>query len=423
MGTLTLTETDQRRADVLTRLVAKTITTTRAAQLLSITDRQVRRLRIGFLDRGLCSIAHGNRGRPPAGTTSVQTKERIRDLTGPDGPYHDFNVCHLRDQLAQEHRITIGRSTLQRLLQRQRSASPAPERKPPPQRSRRLRSGAAGMMVQIDGSYHDWLEGRAGKMCLMGAIDDANNQVLYLRFCRTETAGGYQRLFRHIGVHYGLPMSYYHDKHTILRSPKKATKEDELAGREPMSHVQQLLHALGIESIAAHSPQAKGRIERLWQTLQDRLIKEMRLDGINTMDQANDFLEAFIQRHNARFAFEAMDPSDAWVALLKGSDLDYLFGIEDLRTVKPDHTISFEGATLQITTASRTRNLVGQVISVRTNAEGDIFLYDAKRRLEYKPIVNPAKAPKPITLKEISCPKTDKTPLNAKQRGFLFARP
>ncbi|BDI32437.1 hypothetical protein CCAX7_44880 [Capsulimonas corticalis] len=191
-------------------------------------------------------------------------------------------------------------------------------------------------------------------------------------------------MFRAIAIEYGLPASYYHDKHTILRSPKKATIEDELAGQIPMSHVQKVLHDLGVESIAAHSPQAKGRIERLWSTFQDRLVKEMRLAGISTMEQANAFLPAFIAKHNAQFGIEAADPHSAFIVLEPDFDLDYYFSMQETRTVKADHTLSFEGKVYQITAASRSRSLAGQKVSVRVNPEGQLHLYDGKKRLDYR---------------------------------------
>ena len=444
MGTLTLNDQEQRRADVLTRLAAGAISAPRAGELLGVTARQVRRLRAAFKTGALASIPHGNKGREPAHKLSQITKEEVWRLAGPHGAYHDFNVCHLRDQLAKSHQIILGRSTLQRLLQQQRHPQQPPVSKAAPMRKRRLRSGAEGMMVQIDGSLHDWLEGRAPKMCLMGGIDDATNNVLHLRFYATETAAGYLRMFRAIGVAYGLPMSYYHDKHTILRSPKKASIADELEGLKPMSHIQKVLHDLGVESIAAHSPQAKGRVERLWQTLQDRLVKEMRLARIDTMEAANAFLPTFILEHNARFGLEAMDLNSAWVELEADSDLAYLFSMQETRVVKADHTLSFEGRTLQIRPASRSGSLCGQSISVRVTPEGETYLYDGKKRLEYRPVAQAvpassgrsqaplqkatlepgtdnAKQPATENAKHRAKPATTHKP-NAKQRAFIYAK-
>jgi hypothetical protein len=225
-------------------------------------------------------------------------------------------------------------------------------------------------------------------------------------------------------VNFGLPASYYHDKHTILRSPKKATVDDELAGMAPMSHVQKVLHDLGVNSIAAHSPQAKGRIERLWETLQDRLCKEMRLAQIKTLEQANLFLPQFIKEFNATFSRTPISEETEWVGMLPGADMDYLFSMQETRTVKPDHTISFEGQTFQIKASSRSRSLSGQTISVRTNPEGKTSLYDGKNRLQYslvseRPKVRQSAKPVKATLTNFQTT----TKLTPGRRAFIFAKP
>lgn len=240
-------------------------------------------------------------------------------------------------------------------------------------------------------------------------------------------------MFLEIAMLHGLPMSYYHDKHTILRSPKKATIEDDLDGITPMSHVQKVLHDLGVESIAAHSPQAKGRVERLWQTLQDRLVKEMRLAQVDTLEAANTFLPTFIARFNERFAIEAMDPNSAWVTLEADTDWDYYFSLQDTRIVKADHTLSFGGQVLQITARSRMRSLAGQSISVRTTSDHRLCLYDGTRRLEYtvlpaRPTTPAVRAASPEYQPEKYPTDTPGKPeastkkgLTAKQSAYLFA--
>jgi hypothetical protein len=250
-------------------------------------------------------------------------------LASQGGPYHDVNVCHLTDLLAERHDLNIGRSTLERLLKQRglrQSARPIQQAR---RHERRERKPAEGMLVQMDGSSHDWLEGRGPRLCLVGSVDDATSKALYLRFHESESQQAYLLLLRTTAIEYGLPMSVYHDKHTILRSPAKATIDDELAGRMPMSQVQRVLFELGVESIAAQSPQAKGRIERVWQTLQDRLLKEMRLAmrlaGVCTMEGANAFLPGFIARFNVRFGKEPREAEPVWVPLPEGLDVAYYF--------------------------------------------------------------------------------------------------
>jgi transposase len=192
METLTLTRSEQKTIDMLTRLAARQITVERTAELLGLSTRQVRRKLKRFVAEGVNAIPHGNRGRTPHNVLDPELCARIVKLAGKDGPYHRFNICHMRELLAVNDGIRIGRSTLHKLVYPKAIAS---DQTDPPQRGvvrrRRLRKAAAGMMVQIDGSPHDWLEGRGPRMCLMGAIDDADNRVLHLHFRANEDAAEY----------------------------------------------------------------------------------------------------------------------------------------------------------------------------------------------------------------------------------------
>jgi transposase InsO family protein len=250
--------------------------------------------------------------------------EHLAVLCGTGGKYHDFNVSHLRDLLERDEGIHLPRSTLSRLL---RVAGLRAPRLPRAEvkRMRRERKSAEGMMLQLDATPFDWLEGRGPRMALAAAVDDATSRVVYASFRPTEDQAGYLLMLRSIATTYGLPHLVYHDRHTILRSPKEPTLEDELAGRRPASQFQRVAAALGIKSIAALSPQAKGRIERLWRTLQDRLTKELRLASIDTLEEANLFLPAFLTSYNARFAQPARDPRSAWRTLGEEADLHYYF--------------------------------------------------------------------------------------------------
>jgi len=329
----------------------------------------------------------------------------------------------MQDVLAEHEDMRIGRSTLDRILketQLRRS-----KRKQPLKRRRRERKSAEGMLLQIDGSTHRWLEERGPKMCLIGAVDDATGKVLYLRFRPTEDQIGYLMLLQEIACRWGLPMAYYHDRHTILLSPKKATIDDELAGRKPMSQLQSVLDELGVESIAAHSPQAKGRIERLWGTLQDRLIKDLRLAGITTMEQANAALPVLIETYNNRFAKPAKDPAPVWVPLPENLDLNYYFSTREERVVLNDHTVAWYGKTLQLATGPLRANMAGRGVTVHTNAHGDIFCYYQKRSLTLKVIDAKAKTRPPIPIRKTKIqPDPEILKLRRrKQTNFIHAGP
>jgi hypothetical protein len=323
--------------------------------------------------------------------------------------------------LARDQEIHLARSTLSRLLFqyeiRPRQASGLELK-----RMRRERRSQEGAMLQIDGSPHDWLEGRGARMALLGAIDDATGKIIYGGFRPTEDQAGYLLMLRSIAQKLGLPQSLYHDRHTILRSPKEPTLEDELSGKPPQSQVQRVMSGLGISSIAALSAQGKGRVERLWRTLQDRLIKEMRLCEIKTIAQANDFLPAFIAAYNARFSQPARESTSAWRALPTGFDFDYTFATRTERVVKRDHTLQWQGECLQIIPEKTLPNLANQRISVHQTPEGAINLYAGERRLSYRVVETKeqrAKLNAPLRRTTVVDPQV-KAAADARRRGWLF---
>jgi len=419
MRTLTLNPKQQRRVELLTRLEDGVLDAGTAAEQLGVGARQARRLHARFRQEGMEAVIHGNTDRPPANRTDPAIVERIVALAGPQGKYHDLNVCHLQELLERDEQICIGRSTLDRLLKQAGVRKPAKSGRRV-HRRRRLRRPAEGMLLQVDGSPFDWLEGRGPKATLIGAIDDATGKILFVGFRPTEDQAGYLLMLRSIAQRFGLPMSIYHDRHTILRSPKEPTMEEQLAGQTPMSQIQRLMAELGIESIPAYSPQAKGRIERLWGTLQDRLTKELRLANITTLEEANAFLSSFIERYNARFAVAPADPHSAWVPLPADLDIPYYFSIRETRKVRNDNCITFTGQLLQLVPDPKDPSLAHQTITVHIVPEGDIYLYHDKHRIAYQTVVVP-----PATLPQLTAdlPQPDQPAApkaTAKQRAWLF---
>jgi hypothetical protein len=421
-GFITLSKKQQRRAEVLNRYMSGRITKNEAEALLELSRRQLNRVLVGYRVKGLPSLVHGNAGKVPANKTRPELASAIFGLAEEQGEYHDFNICHMHDMLADNQAITLGRSTLDRLLRANNIICRQPHKKQV-RRKHRERSSAEGMLLQIDGSYHDWLEGRGPKMSLIGAVDDAKGEIVHLVFRPTEDLAGYLMLLRGIATTRGLPESLYHDRHTILRSPKEPTIDDELAGIEPQSQFQRLMSELGITSIAARSPQAKGRVERLWGTLQDRLVKEMRLKGINSLEQANAFLPGFIRRYNKRFAKQPQNPQSAWVKLESRTDLAYYFCAKESRVVRADHTISWLGKMLEILPDSRNTCLAGKAIDVHITPETELFLYYGKKRLLHR-VIQPIARPKLQPEAEMAAKKAqlpDPASL-ARRRAWLYEK-
>ena len=409
----------QHRAGILARLSSGVLTKDDAGGLLRVTRRQVNRLLKDYERDGLSSVIHGNTGRLPTNKIRPEIAERVVGLAGEDGKYQGFNTCHLHDLLEEYEEIAIGRSTLYRILRGKGIIKPE-RRKCQARRTRRTPYPREGMLLQIDGSPHDWLDGRGPKITLIGAVDDATGKIISALFRPSEDQGGYLMLMRSIALEHGLPESFYHDKHTILRSPKEATIEDELAGKEPMSQLQRVMSELGIVSIPAHSPQAKGRIERLWKTLQDRLIREMTLAGVSSIDEANAFLPRFIERFNQRFGRQPKEAESAWVEFGADTDIDYYFAISESRVVRQDHTIAWFGKAYQILLDEGCIVTAGKRVEVRVTPEGHTNIYSEKHRLAYREVEPSRPATKPAA----SLPKQPKPAdpqAAARRRAWLYA--
>lgn len=422
MRTITLNEKQRRRCEIVTRLIARKISNREAGELLGVGSRQVRRIRRRYEADGLETVVHGNQDRPSPRRTAASIIDRLRELAGPAGRYHDFNVSHLTDLLARDEGIEIPRSTLSRLLLSHRIRQPRSTKRAV-KRMQRERKSAEGMMLQTDASPHDWLEGRGPEMDLLGAIDDATGKVVYAHFRKSEDQIGYLLMLRTVALTYGLPHILYHDRHTILRSPKQATIEDELAGRQPQSQIQRVMEQLSITSIPALSPQAKGRIERLWQTLQDRLIKEMRLAGIDSLEQANAFLETFIPAYNQRFAKPPRDPQTAWRPLAAELDLDRLFSTSTERKVRADHTVSYRGLVLQILRQKHQPCLVACQVTVHVTPDGALHLYHQHTKLEHRLLDHSPTASLLTKPKVLALPENPKPPdpeARRRRNAYLF---
>jgi transposase len=422
MRTIILNPSQQRRAEILARRTAGTLSVGETAELLGISERQVHRLELAYRHDGLASVVHGNQGRTPVNQTDPHLVTRLHELVREGGKYHDVNVCHLQELLERDDELTIGRSTLDRLL-KQEGLRPIKRARSGPKRRRRERKSAEGMLLQMDASPHAWLEERGPHLTLLGSIDDATGKPVYLHFQPTEDQAGYLRMLRTIGQTHGLPRSVYHDRHTILRSPKQPSREDELAGRVPQSQVQRLLAELGIEAIAAHSPQAKGRIERLWGTLQDRLIVELRLADITTQAAANAFLPTFCERFIARFAQPPADPTPAWVPLPPDLDLAYYFAAQESRRVRADHCVQWQGKLLQLVVDAQTPNLARGVVSVHVVPEGDVYLYHEQRRLHFTEVPVRAREQKAPSVPSLVRPaRATPSSRTDGQRRWLYGR-
>jgi transposase len=363
-----------KRLDAVERIGRGALTVREAAEVLGLSQRQVRRVRRAVEKHGAKGVVHGNTGRAPQHCVAEAMREQIVELRRKK--YAGFNDHHFTEKLCEVEKITISRASVQRLL-RAAGIGPPRRRRPPKHRRRRDRKPQAGLMILWDGSRHDWLEERGPRLCLMAAIDDATGELLPgAHFVDQECAAGYLRVLKAIAEEKGLPWSAYMDRHgSLKRNDEHWTLEEELRGVQDPTQVGRALQALEIEVIFALSPQAKGRVERLWGTLQDRLVSELRLAGATTVEQANAVLEAFRPTHNRRFALPPADASPAWRPVRRGTDLARTCSFQYEATVLADNTVRLAGMVIDIPPGPRKRSYAGTRIALHQFLDGSWRVY------------------------------------------------
>jgi len=364
-----------RRFHVIQQVLDGKLKQVEAAEALDLTDRQIRRIVKRVKEEGERGVVHQGRRKPSNSQISEETRNRVLKLCRER--YAGFGPTLATEKLSEVDGIRISDETLRLWLKKE--GVPYKTRKKRPHREWRERRGSFGEMLQMDGSEHDWLEGRGPWMVLMGYIDDATGNV-FGRFHEYEgTLPAMDSFKRYTGKH-GIPLSVYLDRHTTYKSTAKPTIEEELAGTKPMSQFERALKELGVKVIHAYSPQAKGRIERLFGTLQDRLIKEMRLRGIKTLKEANRFLASYLPAYNRRFRVPAANEGDLHRSA-KGIDLDRILCIKTPRTVDNDNTITHDKKFYQIKEEVDAKKVV-----VEKWTDGSMHIVDKGRDLKYREI-------------------------------------
>jgi transposase len=377
-----------KRLKAVQTVIDKQITQKVAASMLGLSGRQVRRLVKVIREQGDRGIIHGLRGRPSNRRLPEEMRGRVLSLY--QERYPDFGPTFAMEKLLECDGIAISDETLRTWLieaglwkkRRKRSAF----------RQWRARKECFGEMLQMDGSHHDWLEGRGPELVLMGSIDDATNTT-YGRFHDYEGTLPAMDMFKGYVEKYGLPMSVYLDRHMTYKSSKKLTEWDEVKRIESLSQFERALKELGVEVIHALSPQAKGRVERLFGVLQDRLVKEMRLRGISTKEEANAFLEEYLPRYNERFKVCPANETDVHVKLPNQVDLNRYLCIKTERTIRNDNTIALDGRLYQIEERG------GKKAVVEDRLDGSLRIISRGVSLNYREITERPK-------KEV-VPKTD----------------
>ena len=341
---------DLKRATLIEACIKGQCTIKQVANALGLSERRVKQIKKEVKENGVKSIQHGNRGRKPKNTISDETRKRILELRS-SYEYEISNFKHFQELLKERENIDISYSALYNILRSAGIKSPKKHRKTK-LHHRRKRKECEGMMLQADGTPFDWFE-TGEKYSLHGFIDDATGKITGLYMCKNECLLGYLEVLRQTLENYGIPISLYPDKYSVFFPPKKVddhiTIEEQLNGREKgITQFGRIVEELGIEMFPASSPQAKGRIERLWETLQSRLVTEFRIHNIKNVDDANTFLIEYIKKYNSKFAIEATNQKSVFLKLPKRYNLDELLCIRFERTIDNAGVFSINNSKFQI---------------------------------------------------------------------------
>ncbi len=363
MENVTLTQKEQTRLQVLNSLMADHMTIEQAATLMGVSTRHTRRILAAYRRDGAAALAHGNRGRRPANATpdSLATDVVLLGRTR----YAGVNHTHLSELLREHEGIDIGRNTLRKILTDAGVNSPR-RRRPPKHRVRRQRMPREGMLIQIDGSYHRWLGEDGPQFTLLLAVDDATGIVVNALFCELENTRSYFLLMRDLIRSYGIPIALYADRHAVF----KHTPPSEVATAP--TQFSRAMDELGVQLIFARSPQAKGRVERIAGTLQDRLVTELRLAHAATINDANRVLDDFLPRFNERFRVPAQHTETAYRDLDGRVCLDTTLCLKYRRRVGRDNTVKYRWRTLQLLPGMDRPSYAGAVVDVLEGLDGQL---------------------------------------------------
>jgi transposase len=369
-----MSQRELTRLEVIQRVKQKTLKQRQAAELLSITVRQVKRLCKAYQGSGAAGLISKRRGQPSNNRLPEKTIDKAQQLLR--SRYHDFGPTLATEKLAIEG-VSLSVETVRQLLIGEGLWKAKCVRRPVIHQLRERRA-RCGELVQIDGSPHDWFEGRAPKCTLLVFVDDATSRLMYLQFVEAETTFNYFAGVRSYLSEFGKPLAFYSDKFGVFR----VNMPNALSGTG-LTQFGRALKELDIELICAHSPQAKGRVERANQTLQDRLTKELRLRGLSSLEAANAYLPEFIAAYNAHFAVAPRSTESAHRPLSKGDDLERILTLCEKRTLSKNLTLSYNNVIYQIKTKRSAYTLRKAQVEVRENHAGEITIEYKQRPLAY----------------------------------------
>ena len=385
------------RLSVIQRLESKQISQVEASLQLGLSTRQVRRIFRNYEDAGAASLVSKRRGYPSNNSLDDTLKQTVVQLLKTD--YSDFGPTFATEKLTEKHNLKLSVESTRQLMIRE-GLWKGKRRKAVTLHPQRARRSCFGELVQIDGSPHDWFEGGADKCCLLVYIDDATSRLLWLHFTETESTEAYFTATRAHLQHHGRPLAYYSDRHSIFRvnipESRSGTGETQF-GRA--------MRELDIELICANSPQAKGRVARANQTLQDRLVREMRLRNISSIKDANAFLPEYIEDYNKRFSVVAANATDAHrKSLADDKTLELIFSQQQQRIISKNLEISYNNVIYQIQSKKPGYTMRGAKLIVSERGPEITLLYKGKS-LPYKTLDKSNKPPAAVSSKQLDSPR------------------
>ena len=394
-GLRLMSDKELTRLDIIHKVCEQLLTQVQASRQLKLSTRQIKRLVAAYRKRGADGLVSKQRGTRGNREHADAFKESVMECVRKE--YADFGPTLASEKLRERQQLRVNKETLRQWMM-EAGLWKGKRRKANVVHQQRARRSCLGELVQIDGSPHDWFEGRRGSCCLLVFIDDATSRLMQLRFEETETTEGYFRATRSYLKCHGRPVAFYNDKHGVfrvnIREARSGTGETQF-GRA--------MRELGIEDICANSPQAKGRVERANSTLQDRLVKELRLRNISDIETANAFLPEFIEDHNKRFAVEAANPTDAHRKSLPAEQvLDLIFSRQTIRTLSKNLEVSYNNVLYQIKTNGQGYGMRHAKITVSESTDGDVTIIYKNKKLAFEIFDKESKAVKIVTSKEVN---------------------
>jgi len=391
-----LTMKDQKRLRVIQEVLDRKKAMADASKEMGVSERQGYRILADVRAHGPTGILHGNRGRPSPFNKVAELKDRILELRR--GPYDGFNDRHFADALNEEEGFDIGRESVRKIT---REAGIPSTRKVKKRRHRRRRTPMErlGELLQGDGSDHDWLEGRGPRLTLIHFVDDATGHV-WADFFYSETTEAYFRVVMSIFKSEGMPRGFYIDRHSVFHVNRDNTVEEQFTGRRPLTQFGRAMEELAIPLIFAHSPQAKGKVERSGGVDQDRLVSELRKAGAATIEEARAVLKKYLRKRNLWFAKKPAKADSAFIPLPDGCDLKQILCWKEERVVANDNTVSFHGKKFQIPATPLRQTFAKAKVAVHLCLDGSLHIFHKQQRIGYykKSGVDPAMVPiVPIT--------------------------